>query len=262
MHTKIKTFAISGLFAILLLAVVTGRASGFFDLPATLPQDEFGNILINRTSEKNGVQPAAFSHWIHRTKYTCRVCHFELEFNMLTNSTEITEAANRSGKYCGAGGCHDGKAAFGHEKPYCEKCHNGNIGAGKEKFAQLSKFPKKKFGNGIEWAQALDKGMITPKNYLTIKPPAEVAVIKPLLLEAEWQGISAAVFSHKVHTQWLDCSNCHPDIFTIKKKTTKHFTMGRILKREFCGVCHLTVAFPINDCKRCHPDHPNLQEQL
>jgi hypothetical protein len=36
--------------------------------------------------------------------------------------------------------------------------------------------------------------------------------------------------------------------------------MNRILQREFCGVCHLTVAFPMNDCKRCHTDRPNLQE--
>jgi hypothetical protein len=36
--------------------------------------------------------------------------------------------------------------------------------------------------------------------------------------------------------------------------------MARILKREFCGVCHLTVAFPMNDCKRCHPNSPNILE--
>jgi len=245
---------------VLLLAALPGRSCAFWDFPPSLPADEHGNILINRTSEQNGMKPAVFSHWIHRQKYTCRVCHFELEFNMQLNSTEITEAANKAGRYCGAAGCHDGKAAFGHEKPHCEKCHNGNRGYGKEKFSQLASFPKAKFGNGINWVQAVNKGMISPVSYLSLKPPTEVAVIKPLLLEAEWHGIPAAIFSHKAHTQWLDCNNCHPDIFNIKKKTTKHFSMARILKREFCGVCHLTVAFPMNDCKRCHPDHPNLQE--
>lgn len=29
--------------------------------------------------------------------------------------------------------------------------------------------------------------------------------------------------------------------------------MNNILKGEFCGVCHLSVAFPVNDCARCHP---------
>jgi c(7)-type cytochrome triheme protein len=256
MNRKNKIAALCG-FVVLLLSASPGRPQTMFDLPSVLPPDEYGNILINRTSSE---EAATFSHWIHRQKFTCRVCHFELEFNMRVNTTEITEAANKSGRYCGAGGCHDGKAAFGHEEPHCKKCHNGDSGYGKKKFSKLSKFPKAKCGNGIDWVKAMDNGMITPVNYLTVKPPSAVAIIKPLLLEAEWSGIPAAIFSHKVHTRWLDCNNCHPDIFNIKKKTTKHFAMDRILKREFCGVCHLTVAFPMDDCKRCHTGQPNLQE--
>jgi hypothetical protein len=30
--------------------------------------------------------------------------------------------------------------------------------------------------------------------------------------------------------------------------------MDFIVSGKFCGVCHLTVAFPVQDCKRCHPD--------
>ena len=48
-------------------------------------------------------------------------------------------------------------------------------------------------------------------------------------------------------------TNCHPDVFNIKKKTTEHFEMRFILEGRFCGACHLTVAFPLNDCMRCHP---------
>ncbi len=252
-----KTTITSALFCgiTLLMLVATARSQTFFDLPETLPPDEYGNLIISRTGED-----AVFSHWMHRQKFTCRVCHFELEFNMLVNSTEITEEANKSGRYCGASGCHDGKAAFGHDKPNCEKCHTSNRAQGREKFSKLSKLPKAKYGNGIDWALALNKGLIKPVSYLTVKPPSEIAVIKPLLLEAEWSGIPPAIFSHKVHAKWLDCNNCHPDIFNIKLKTTKHFAMKRILDREFCGVCHLTVAFPMNDCKRCHSDNPNLQE--
>ncbi|MGD1075567.1 MAG: c(7)-type cytochrome triheme domain-containing protein [Thermodesulfovibrionales bacterium] len=214
---------------------------------------EYGNILINRISIKNGIKPATFSHWIHRQKYTCRVCHFELEFNMKVNTTEITEAANNAGRYCGAGGCHDGKTAFGHDKPHCDKCHNGDRGHGKEKFSELLKFPKSNFGNGVNWVKALEEGMITPVNYLAIKPPDDISYDKGFSLEAEWVNIPPAVFSHRPHVKWLDCNNCHPDIFNIKKKTTKHFEMTRMLNGEFCGVCHMTVAFPINDCKSCHP---------
>jgi hypothetical protein len=89
---------------------------------------------------------------------------------MMANTAEVTEAANRFCRYCGASGCHDGKAAFGHEKPHCPKCHNGNLGYGKENFSKLSKFPKAKSGNGVEWVRAMAKGMITPVNYLSIKP--------------------------------------------------------------------------------------------
>ncbi len=251
---KITIVLLCGCFMLMLPFASRGRSQTYFDLPPVLPPDQYGNILIERTEKT-----ATFSHWIHRQKFTCRVCHFELEFNMVVNTTEITEEANKSGRYCGARGCHDGKAAFGHEQPHCGKCHNTDRGYGREKFAKLAKFPKAKFGNNIEWATALNKGLIKPVNYLTLKPP-EVAVIKPILLEAEWSGIPPAIFSHKKHTQWLDCNNCHPDIFNIKKKTTKHFAMERILKREFCGVCHLTVAFPMNDCKRCHTDKPDTQD--
>ncbi len=77
---------------------------------------------------------------------------------------------------------------------------------------------------------------------------------KRLKLEARWAMIPAAYFPHAEHQQWLDCANCHPDVFNIKKKTTEHFEMQYILEGKFCGLCHLRVAFPLNECKRCHPD--------
>jgi c(7)-type cytochrome triheme protein len=246
----IKTLLLSGLLSLIASSNSHGQ---FWELPALPPADQYGNLLINRTSEKNRVKPATFSHWVHRQKHTCRVCHFELEFSMKVNTTEITEAANRSGRYCGAGGCHDGKVAFSHDRPNCEKCHNGDRGYGKEKFSALATLPKAEFGNGINWVKALKDGSITPLNYLSIKPPDTITFQKTLSLEAEWSGIPPAIFPHRAHTKWLDCNNCHPDVFNIKKKTTKHFLMTRILAGEFCGVCHLSVAFPMNDCKRCHP---------
>jgi len=125
-HTKVKTALMISVAAILMISLSSGRSQGQWDLPGTLPPDKSGNILIKRTSEQAGVKPATFSHWLHRQKFTCRVCHFELEFNMRANTTEITEAANRAGRYCGTSACHDGKTAFGHERAHCEKCHGGN----------------------------------------------------------------------------------------------------------------------------------------
>jgi c(7)-type cytochrome triheme protein len=239
-------------FCGLLLSIVPDSGAQW-DFPPAPPAAEYGNLLISRTSAKNNVKPATFSHWIHRRKHTCRVCHFELEFNMKLNTTEITEAGNKSGKFCGASGCHDGKAAFGHDAPNCDKCHNGDKAYGKARFSELSSLPKGHFGNGVDWVQALDKKLIAPLNYLLVKPPDSITFDKLLSLQAEWNNIPPAIFPHREHVQWLDCNNCHPDIFNIKKKTTKHFSMARILDGEFCGVCHLAVAFPMNHCKRCHP---------
>ena len=115
-----------GAIALLVASLSTTNAQSYFDLPENAPNDEFGNIVISRTSEYAGVKNVTFSHWLHRQKFTCRVCHFELEFNMRANTTEITEAANRAGRYCGTSACHDGKTAFGHERAHCEKCHGGN----------------------------------------------------------------------------------------------------------------------------------------
>jgi len=221
---------------------------------ASLPPDEFGNTIINRISEKNRVKPVAFSHWLHRKKYTCRVCHFELEFNMQHNTTEVTEKANQAGKFCGA--CHNGRTAFGHEKPHCEKCHNGNRGYGKERFPELSGLPVSGFGNKKDWVKALENGLIQPIRFLTVPPPKNIAFEKQLQFEQGGGKGPAAVFPHKSHIAWLDCNNCHPDIFTMKKGA-QHFTMDLNAKGQFCGVCHLTVAFPLQDCGGCHPSMRN-----
>jgi len=223
--------------------------AGYFDLPKLPPPEQYGNILINRTSDTNGVKPVTFSHWSHRMKHTCRVCHLELGFSLQLNTTEITEEGNKEGKFCGA--CHDGKVAFGHTKENCDKCHNGDISYGREKFKNLATFPRALFGNQIDWVAAFKRGLITPKDTIlgNYKP---MPFDKKLYLDTELGCIPAAVFPHKSHTQWLDCASCHPDIFNIKQKTTKHFSMRRSLHFEFCGICHLRTAFPLDDCKRCH----------
>jgi c(7)-type cytochrome triheme protein len=239
------------LASLLAVALAAGSVSAdVFSIPKQPPYDQYGNVLMNRTSEAHGVSWVSFSHWSHRRSYTCRVCHLELEFAMEANATEITEKANRQGRYCGA--CHDGKTAFGHTADNCGTCHNGNISFGEEKFKDLASLPMARYGNRIDWSKALREGMISPRQSILDDSYAPIPFVKELRLEAEETNIAPAVFSHREHTQWLDCANCHPQIFKIKKKTTENFSMDNILKGEFCGACHLTVAFPVNDCKRCH----------
>src|SRR5512139_1289203 len=143
---------------VLIFSAVGAEAN--WDFPPPPPPEEFGNMLIDRTSTMNKVKPVTFSHWSHRRKYTCQVCHTELDFAFKTNLTEITEKENQAGKYCGA--CHDGKIAFGHVKPNCDKCHNGNRGYGKEKFEELSNLPGTRSGNRIDWVAAMEAKTISP----------------------------------------------------------------------------------------------------
>lgn len=236
--------------AVLLLAPAV--ASGNFVFPDPLPPEEYGNLLLNRTAEANGVKPVSFSHWQHRVKYTCRVCHFELQFNFEAGTTEITEEANRAGMFCGA--CHDGKELFGHTREQdCVRCHNGDLRRGVEGFSSLWRLPEAKFGNRIDWQAALDEGKIKPKNQLGIEPSAEVGFAGTILLDAVWPMAPDASFPHGKHTRWLDCNDCHPYIFNIKKKFTEGLEMSRVIEGEFCGICHRNVAFPLVDCVRCHP---------
>jgi len=210
----------------------------------------YGNLLMDRASSRGGVKPVSFSHWTHRTRYTCRVCHDELEFDMAVGSTEIDCNDVKDGRYCGA--CHNGKQAFGREDN-CLYCHNGDIAFRSDQFADFTReLTPDEFGNQIDWSQMMRRGQIEPQNYLNDKP-AEANFEKTLKLEAAWGRIPPAVFPHKEHNQWVGCDTCHPDLFNIKKQGTEHFSMARILKGEFCGYCHLKVAFPINACERCHP---------
>ncbi|RMF83155.1 MAG: hypothetical protein D6739_07600 [Nitrospirae bacterium] len=237
---------------LLFLGAWPARAASYFKLPPLPPPALYGNLLIDRISSASGVKPVAFSHWIHRARYTCRVCHVELGFAMEVNTTEITEARCRKGEYCGA--CHDGKEAFGHTKKECGHCHSGDIATEADRFpAFAAKMPKAPYGNQIDWVRALKEGRIHPKRTLRAEPYRPIRYDSKLLLEAEWSMIPPAYFPHAEHNLWLDCANCHPAIFNVKKKTTKHFSMTYNLKGRFCGLCHLRVSFPLDDCQRCHP---------
>ncbi|NCO57903.1 MAG: hypothetical protein COW73_06700 [Nitrospirae bacterium CG18_big_fil_WC_8_21_14_2_50_70_55] len=249
MHRPALLLFLALLFALAPQAAAKGR---YFDLPPLPDPALYGNRLLNRSAEKNGVKPALFSHWLHRAKYTCRVCHVELGFNMELGTTEITEARNQHGEYCGA--CHDGKEAFGHTPDNCDRCHTGDLTAGADKFNAFAvTMPRTSYGNNIDWVKAVKEGKLQPKRTLLANPPQAIAYDKDLKLDAGWTMIPPAFFSHADHNLWLDCANCHPDIFNVKKKTTAHFSMRYNLDGKFCGLCHLRVSFPLDDCDRCHP---------
>lgn len=82
---------------------------------------EYGDVVLNKRAEKAGMRPVIFSHWFHRIRFKCNVCHSEIGFVMRAGSNDVLMADIVNGKYCGA--CHDGKTAWGPEN--CRLCHSG-----------------------------------------------------------------------------------------------------------------------------------------
>jgi c(7)-type cytochrome triheme protein len=110
--------------------------------------------------------------------------------------------------------------------------------------------PDSKSGNYVSWNEAIDQGLIEPRN--SIGDQATPPIVLDLNIVREVKGsMPDVVYPHKQHTQWLDCSNCHPAIF-IPQKGANQISMASILLGEKCGVCHGKVAFPVSECRRCH----------
>ncbi|ACM20733.1 cytochrome c, 12 heme-binding sites [Geotalea daltonii FRC-32] len=243
--------------------------------------------LFSQAKETKDVQfkfdnadPVVFSHDIHLKQYNnnCRICHNAI-FD-LRKRRHFTMAEMEKTKSCGAchsgvktfsvadekscDRCHKGKprnitykvkgatdAAFSHNSHLkslggkCKSCHNGKVITGKEGRVTMAQMEKgKTCGACHNGSKAFTvagncgnchKGM-TPKE-LTFKT----------------KGISAASFSHKVHTGMFSCKDCHTKIFSYKAGA-KHFTMEDMGKGKSCGACHNgKEAFSSSgDCDKCH----------
>lgn len=81
---------------------------------------EYADVVLNKNSDKEGVRPVIFSHWFHRIRYQCRVCHQELGFEMRAGSNNVTMEGIIDGKFCGA--CHNGETAWSVDN--CDLCHS------------------------------------------------------------------------------------------------------------------------------------------
>lgn len=101
----------------------------------------------------------------------------------------------------------------------------------------------------VNWVQALDQGLIQPRPSLT--GSGEMLVMDMDILFTNTQDMPYVRFPHLQHTRWLDCSNCHPKIF-IPRRGANPVSMNKVLRGEFCGVCHDKVAFSLFICERCH----------
>lgn len=113
----------------------------------------------------------------------------------------------------------------------------------------LSRLTPDNTGNQVRWVQSLDKGEITPREKL--RDSTEVRVLDQDILLSVKGGMPIVRFPHRQHTLWLDCSNCHDELFEKKTGATQ-ISMLKILEGKQCGVCHGAVAFPLTECYRCH----------
>ena len=51
---------------------------------------EYGDVVLHRNSEPEGLRPVALQHWFHSIRPRCKVCHSELGFRMRAGSNVVT----------------------------------------------------------------------------------------------------------------------------------------------------------------------------
>lgn len=110
--------------------------------------------------------------------------------------------------------------------------------------------PKSNSGNRIDWGGALSQKKIQPR-WDRNDPKAEPALMDLNIVREVKGSMPDVVYPHRQHTEWLDCSNCHPAIF-VPQKGANQISMAAILLGQKCGVCHGKVAFPVSECRLCH----------
>lgn len=129
----------------------------------------------------------------------------------------------------------------------------------------LGALPPDTAGNQVRWMEALDRGHILPRT--NIQPETHVKLRTTEILLKNTGEMPMVRFPHRPHTAWLDCSNCHDQLFGQVAGATR-INMMLILQGEKCGLCHGAVAFPLTECQRCHsvtrgsPEHMQFGKLL
>lgn len=114
----------------------------------------------------------------------------------------------------------------------------------------FSPLPRGMAGNKVDWVRALRQGVIAPRADRE-DPSAQKQVMDMDIIREVKGSMPDVVYPHLAHTEWLDCGQCHPKIFTPKKGSNA-ISMAAILGGQYCGVCHGKVAFPVSQCSKCH----------
>lgn len=230
------------------------------------PASQYGQVILN-SHAATGPGPVVFDHWLHRSKFTCRLCHVDIGFAMQANTTGVSASTNAQGFHCGA--CHNGTTAFDGKPTFascsnrpetkqCYRCHS----AGRKDVRQYdyesytAKFPKAFYG--IDWEAAEKSHMIQLTDFVegVSMKKAPMKNREDFGVTPRYSWVHPIAFSHQKHTVWNGCELCHPEIFPAAEKGTAHYSMLANIQGQYCGACHLKVAFPLNNCQRCHASAP------
>lgn len=127
--------------------------------------------------------------------------------------------------------------------------NNPAIGVLQEPADALSVLQTDTAGNKVDWARSLEYGFIEPRS--SIDGSTRLKLRGTTVLMMNTMPMRYVSFPHKTHTEWMSCETCHDSIF-IAEPDANPISMGKILKGEYCGLCHGAVAFPLTECDRCH----------
>ena len=122
----------------------------------------------------------------------------------------------------------------------------------------MADFPRDRRGE-VDWVASLAEGLINPR--ADLQGETEMEILDMDILMKGTQFMPWVLFPHERHTRWLDCSNCHDEIFK-PEMGANDIDMNAVLAGEFCGVCHGKVSFSLFICERCHSvPHPGSGEK-
>ncbi len=194
----------------------------------------------------------------------CEACHFypweQLDderqakdelVKVEAKSAKSSLFAGRSGKMAGKG---DGKKKSGTAFKWGDSWQ--------PRAFRSAGLPKDKYGL-IDWIKLTEDGLALPQGSLDPEDPLyESPVhyvfdedgeedIEDIVIPVKSESISAVLYPHTTHTWWLKCKSCHPARFDRGAGDTE-MTMKDMGKGLYCGECHGKVAFPLEDCNRCH----------
>ena len=110
-----------------------------------------------------------------------------------------------------------------------------------------------------DWMAALRQQAIQPR--ADVNGHAQPYLFDLDVIMSQTRSMPAVRFSHRAHSEWLACANCHPKPFKPRVGANP-LRMSGIFRGEGCGLCHGSVAFsPLRDCARCHSVSRSKREQ-